>query len=83
MCKYCEETSCINYATYDCKHISKEKIDHIEAIVRLDIRPEDELYQIDSEVIAIVDNIVYGNWSDKSFDINYCPICGRKLRGDI
>lgn len=80
MCKYCKETSCIDYASYDCKHISEGKIDSIEARVRMDIRPEDELYQIDSEVVAIVGDKVYGKWSDTALNINYCPMCGRKLR---
>lgn len=84
MCKYCEETSCISTAEYGCKDISDSMIDSIEARVRLDIRPEDDLYQIDSEVVAFVGDNIYGEWSSTHvLDINYCPMCGRNLRENI
>lgn len=84
MCKYCEETSCISTARYNCKDINNNIIDSIEARVRLDIRPESELYQIDSEVVAFVGNDVYGEWSSAHvLDINYCPMCGKNLRKNI
>lgn len=80
MCRYCEETSCIDSVEYNVENLSDGKIDFVEARVRLDIRPEDDLYQIDSEVVAIVGDKVYGEWSNNALDINYCPMCGRKLR---
>lgn len=84
MCRYCEQTSCISTAEYDSRGISDNTIDSIEARVRLDIIPEDNLYQIDSEVVAFVGNSVFGEWSTANIlDINYCPMCGRKLRDNI
>lgn len=92
MCKYCEETNCLTAAKYECTN-SYEHGDITSALARtrLDIRPESDLYQIDSEVlISVIERTkldedkmhVFGEWS-QPLDINYCPMCGRKLRDNI
>lgn len=79
MCKYCEETSCISVAEYK---MNDEKWDYALARVRLDIRPEDDLFQIDCEALVVdKKGDPYGEWSTCDvLDINYCPMCGKKLR---
>lgn len=82
MCQYCEETSCISHATfYPRNWIDSGEIEIIQALVRLDVIPEDDLFQIDCEVTGITNDLrSYGEWSCDCLDINYCPMCGRKLR---
>lgn len=81
MCKYCKETDCINHVCYE---VGDENIKSVESLVRLDIREEDNLYQLDTELLVHMNNsqkreIIKGAWSD-GLDINYCPMCGRSLR---
>lgn len=75
-CKFCCETNAVLLSTMENGN------DTIYSTIRMDVRPEDDLYQLDTE-------IAYQNgdsqqftaeWSNDAIDINYCPICGRRLR---
>ena len=85
MCKYCEETSCLSEIEYSLKGQNYGDVKSAIARTRMDIRPEDDLWQIDTEVVVLVQDEeserprVYGEWSD-ALNINYCPMCGKKLR---
>lgn len=92
MCKYCEETSCLSEIEYSLKeteyNLKGQNYGDVKSAIartRMDIRPEDDLWQIDTEVVVLVQDEeserprVYGEWSD-ALNINYCPMCGKKLR---
>ena len=85
MCKYCEETSCLSEIDYDLKGQDYGDMQSAIARTRMDIRPEDDLWQIDTEIVVLVQNEenerprIYGKWSD-ALNINYCPMCGKRLR---
>ena len=92
MCKYCEETSCLSEIEYSLKeteyNLKGQNYGNVKSAIartRMDIRPEDDLWQIDTEVVVLVQDEeserprVYGEWSD-ALNINYCPMCGKKLR---
>ena len=85
MCKYCEETNCLSEIDYDLKGQDYGDIQSAIARTRMDIRPEDDLWQIDTEIVVLVQDEeserprIYGKWSD-ALNINYCPMCGKKLR---
>lgn len=85
MCKYCEETSCLSEIDYDLKGQGHGDVQSAIARTRMDIRPEDDLWQIDTEVVVLVQDEeserprIYGEWSD-ALNINYCPMCGKRLR---
>lgn len=85
MCEYCEETSCLSEIDYDLKGQGYGDVQSVIARTRMDIRPEDDLWQIDTEIVVLVQNEederprVYGEWSD-ALNINYCPMCGKRLR---
>lgn len=85
MCKYCDNTTQLFNQLF---RVDNSVIDHgnltgIITNLRMDIRPEDNLYQLDIQLTEY-DN--KGNkssdWSDNAIDINYCPFCGRSLRGN-
>lgn len=82
MCKYCENTTNLFSQFFQ---IDNSKINHGDLTgvinnLRMDIRPEDNIYQLDIELIRY-DN--KGNtiteWSDNCIDIKYCPFCGKHL----
>lgn len=92
MCKYCEETSCLSEIEYSLKeteyNLKGQNYGDVKSAIartRMDIRPEDDLWQIDTEIVVLVQDEeserprVYGEWSD-ALNINYCPMCGKKLR---
>ena len=85
MCKYCEETSCLSEIDYDLKGQGYGDVQSAIARTRMDIRPEDDLWQIDTEIVVLVQDEeserpkIYGKWSD-ALNINYCPMCGKRLR---
>lgn len=85
MCKYCEETSCLSEIDYDLKGQGYGDVQSAIARTRMDIRPEDNLWQIDTEIVVLVQDEkserprIYGKWSD-ALNINYCPMCGKRLR---
>lgn len=85
MCKYCEETSCLSEIEYNLKGQNYGNVKSAIARTRMDIRPEDDLWQIDTEVVVLVQDEeserprIYGEWSD-ALNINYCPMCGKRLR---
>ena len=92
MCKYCEETSCLSEIEYSLKeteyNLKGQNYGDVKSAIartRMDIRPEDDLWQIDTEVVVLVQDEeserprVYGEWSD-ALNINYCPMCGKRLR---
>ena len=82
-CKFCKETDCI--VSHEVKVNTIEGIDKVVSLVRADIRPEDNLFQIDVQTLYTNnEGDVMGSFSDDCLDINFCPVCGRKLRkGDI
>lgn len=79
-CKFCKETNCITSHTIT--PIGKDsKVKEITSLVRLDIRPEDDLFQIDVQTLYKNNEGKYiGEFSDDCLDINFCPMCGRSLR---
>ena len=85
MCKYCEETSCLSEIEYNLNGQDYGDVKSAIARTRMDVRPEDDLWQIDTEIVVLVQDEeserprVYGEWSD-ALNINYCPMCGKKLR---
>ena len=85
MCKYCEETSCLSEIDYDLKGQDYGDVQSAIARTRMDIRQEDDLWQIDTEIVVLVQDEeserprIYGKWSD-ALNINYCPMCGKRLR---
>ena len=92
MCKYCEETSCLSEIEYSLKeteyNLKGQNYGDVKSAIartRMDIKPEDDLWQIDTEIVVLVQDEeserprVYGEWSD-ALNINYCPMCGKKLR---
>lgn len=80
-CKFCKETSCIVSHEVNVNNI--KGIDKVASLVRADIRPEDNLFQIDVQTLYTNnEGKVMGSFSDDCLDINYCPVCGRKLRKD-
>lgn len=76
-CQFCCETNCVLTSNM------KNGEDTIYSDIRMDCRPEDDLWQIDNEIAYQnrddVEHIV-GEWSNTAIDLNYCPICGRRLR---
>lgn len=76
-CKFCCETNCVLTSSM------KNGKDTIYSDIRMDCRPEDDLWQIDNEIVYQTGddiNHTFGEWSNTAIDLNYCPICGRKLR---
>ena len=85
MCDFCKETKLIDSVSFNPSNwIESGEITSIESLVRLDIRPEDDIYQIDCQVIAVnsLDN-VYGDWYSTPVDINFCPMCGKNLKKGV
>lgn len=64
MCKICEGGT---------RCISQVQHGDMIARVRLDL----EFNQIDCQVLNTDGQ---GSWTDDCFDINYCPVCGKKLK---
>lgn len=78
-CKFCKETDCI--VSHEVKVNNVEGIDKVISLVRADIRPDDNLFQIDVQTLYTNnEGKVMGSFSDDCLDINFCPVCGRKLR---
>lgn len=76
-CKFCCETNCVLTSSM------KNGEDTIYSDIRMDCRPEDDLWQIDNEIVYQYrddKDHAFGEWSNTAIDLNYCPICGRKLR---
>lgn len=73
MCKFCEITDCVLSGGYKTS---------TQRIAFADLRFDEENSQLDINFGLLDDNGYQGKdatWSD-SLDINYCPVCGRKLR---
>lgn len=66
MCKICDKGT---------QQISSVEFEGYTARVRLDL----EANQIDCQLVKIIENDVFGEWSNNCLDINYCPVCGKKL----
>lgn len=66
MCKICDKGT---------QQISSVEFEGYIARVRLDL----EANQIDCQLVKIIENDVFGEWSNNCLDINYCPVCGKKL----
>lgn len=83
MCKYCETTNVLFNQLFqiDNNVINHGDLTGIITNLRMDIRPEDDLYQLDIELVEY-DNKgnAKSDFSDNCVDINYCPFCGRQLR---
>lgn len=76
-CQFCCETNGVLLTTM------KNGNDTIYSTLRMDVRPEDDLYQLDTEIAYQVGEDTQhmsAEWSTDAIDINYCPVCGRRLR---
>ena len=76
-CKFCCETNAVLSSTVRNNDMT------IYSDIRMDCRPEDELWQIDNEItyhVGFDTDSMYSEWSNSAIDLNYCPICGRQLR---
>lgn len=76
-CLFCCETNGVLLTTM------KNGNDTIYSTIRMDIRPEDDLYQLDTEIAYQTGDDtqhISAIWSNDAININYCPICGRRLR---
>lgn len=76
-CDFCKDISCILTIKLN---VNNETVDEIVSLIRFDIRAEDNLYQIDNQVLYKNQEGKLRGEFGESIDINYCPICGRKLR---
>lgn len=82
-CKFCGEVNCIVSHSIEVPDEVSEDIKRVASLVRFDSRPEDDIFQIDVETIYEgKDGTFRGGFSDDCVDINFCPVCGRKLRKD-
>lgn len=66
MCKICDKGT---------QQISSVEFEGYTARVRLDL----DANQIDCQLVRIDKDGTYGEWSTDCLDINYCPVCGKKL----
>lgn len=66
MCKICDKGT---------QQISSVEFEGYTARVRLDL----DANQIDCQLVRITENDVFGEWSNNCLDINYYPVCGKKL----
>lgn len=76
-CQFCCETNGALLSTM------KNGNDTIYSTIRIDVRPEDDLYQLDTEIAYQAgedSQHITAEWSNDAININYCPICGRRLR---
>lgn len=72
-CDFCKETNCVAWGNSYFKTIDKR--------IYVDIRADMEANQIDCQ-FGLLDELgmsIEGTWSDFAIDINFCPVCGRKL----
>ena len=73
-CNFCKETNCVAWGDSYFKTIGKR--------IFVDFRMDCEANQIDCCFGTLKeenDMSDEGNWTDFAININFCPICGRKL----
>lgn len=72
-CSFCKETNC---AIHD-----KRYFPTIDKEIFVDIRVDMDFNQIDFEFGILNEDprLTLAEWSNCAINMNYCPICGRKL----
>lgn len=72
-CNFCDETKCVAYGDSYFKSIDKK--------IFVDFRADMEANQIDCAFGILNEDGTPSErvFSDFAIDINYCPVCGRKL----
>lgn len=72
-CDFCKETNCVAWGNDYFKTINKK--------IYVDFRADMEANQIDCQFGILDDDgtAIEGTWSNFAIDINFCPVCGRRL----
>lgn len=72
-CNFCKETNC---AIHDKRHFPT-----IDKEIFVDVRIDMDFNQIDFEfgILGETPDETLATWSSCAIDMNYCPICGKRL----